>query len=304
MSFSAGVKEELLEKRNAGRHCDIAELSALINICGVTHRDALVMQTENILIIKRIFYLITNTFNIKVSLSVVKKNKNSGRQYSLKVSGKENIGKILSSTGIKPGSYAINPLVVSSACCKKAYISGAFLAAGSLSDPEKTYHVEFVFQNHEFALAIMKMINFFELSSKALRRKDYFIVYLKDSDQISDLFKIIEANGAMMELENILAFRDMNNKINRKANFDTANYDKTVSASANQVLDIQFIIESRGLSYLSESLQQIAELRLRHTEASLKELGELLSPTVSKSGVNHRFRKISEIADELRGGNN
>lgn len=302
MSFSSNVKLSLMEKRNVGRHCDIAELSAILSICGAARCGMLMLNTENILIVKKACSLITDTFNIPMQLSAIWKNKNTGRQYRLAVYGGDNYNKIIKSTGITHNGLLVNPLVISSSCCKKAFIRGAFLTAGSLTDPEKTYHAEFVFQNHEQAEFVMDIINSFGLNAKTLQRKDNFIVYLKDSDQISDLFKIIEANDAMMELENIRAYRDMNNKINRRANFDTANYDKTVSASAKQVLDIEFIVELKGLSYLSEPLRQVAGLRLRYNQASLKELGELLTPPVSKSGVNHRFRKISEIAEELRGG--
>ncbi|MDR1688604.1 MAG: DNA-binding protein WhiA [Clostridiales bacterium] len=302
MSFCEDVKTELVEYTNAGRHCDIAELCALINICSEILPGGLYFQTENILIIKKAYALIKKTFGITPYVSASKKNRNSGRQYKLIVPNGEVLQKLLSATGTANGISSVRALIVSSVCCKKAYIRGAFLAAASIANPEKNYHAEFVFQTQDTANSVAQLVNYFGLNAKISRYGGNWRVYFKDSDQISDLFKIIEAGGAMLELENIRAFRDMNNDINRKSNFVTANFDKTATSSANQVLDIKLIKERKGLSYLSEPLRQLAQLRLENTEASLKELAAMLSPPVSKSGINHRFRKISEIAQEIKEG--
>jgi len=299
MSFCAGVKKELLESANNARHCDIAELSAIINIRGASDDKELRIYAPNILITDRVLKLLEAAFNTERLRMDAVINKSGGRQYMLTLAG-DGLKKVLSATGAADENS--NALVVSSACCKRAYIKGAFLASARISDPEKAYHAEFLLQSRELALKLMEMINFFGLHSKLLRRKEHFAVYLKDSEDISDLLKIIEANDRVMELENIRAHKNMNNAINRKANVDTANYDKTANASAKQVLDIRFIEKAGGFDYLSEPLRQMAELRLSRPEASFKELGEMLKPVVSKSGVNHRLRKIGEIAEELRGG--
>jgi DNA-binding protein WhiA len=302
MSFCENVKRELVENTNAGRHCDIAELCALINICSALLPGGLYFQTENILIIKKAYSLIKKTFNAAPYVCASKKNRNSGRQYRLIVPSGDVLQKLLSATGTTNSTALVNPLIVSSVCCKKAYIRGAFLAAASAANPVKNYHAEFVFQTEEAANSVTQMINYFGLNAKIARYGGNWRVYFKDSDQISDLFKIIDAGEAMLELENIRAFRDMNNDINRKSNFVTANFDKTATSSAKQVLDIRLIEERKGLSFLSEPLRQLAKLRLENTEASLKELATMLSPPVSKSGINHRFRKISEIAQEIKEG--
>jgi len=260
LSFCSDIKTELLEVKNIGRHCDIAEYTAILNFRGA---DKLV-KTENIIIIERVKKLAAGGANVKKG--------------------------------------SISPLIVASECCKKAFIRGAFLSAASFSNPEKAYHAEFTASDIKLADILIATLNFFGLNAKITRRGEHFSVYLKDSDAISDLLKIIGAADATIRFEDVRVHRDINNTINRRANFETANYDKTVSASAKQVLDINYINETSGLDSLPVTLRQLADLRLSHTQASLKELGELLQPNASKSAVNHRLRKISEIADKCRGG--
>jgi DNA-binding protein WhiA len=191
-------------------------------------------------------------------------------------------------------------LIIQKECCKRAFIRGAFLASGSISDPEKFYHFEIVCASYEKALQLQKMITSFEIEAKIVERKRHYVVYIKEGAGIVDILNVMEAHVALMEFENIRIVKEMRNSVNRKVNCETANLKKTVSAAVKQLEDIQYIRDTVGLETLSESLEAIAKVRLENPDASLKELGTLLTPAVGKSGVNHRLRKLSEIADGLR----
>lgn len=185
-------------------------------------------------------------------------------------------------------------------CCKRAYIRGAFLGGGSVSDPEKKgYHLEFITHSEEYGESLKTLINEFGLESKLIDRKANHIVYLKEGDQIVDLLNIIGAHKALLDFENVRIVKQMRNDVNRLVNCETANLNKTVNAAMRQVQDIELIESRVGLGALPDGLSQLAELRLEQPEASLKELGELLDPPVGKSGVNHRFKKIHKFAESL-----
>ena len=171
---------------------------------------------------------------------------------------------------------------------------------GSISNPEKTYHLEFVTHSEEYAVDLSKLINSYGLNSKVIQRKNSYIIYIKEGEQIVDLLNIIGAHSCLLELENIRIMKEMRNNVNRLVNCETANLSKTVNAAVRQVESIKLIQSQIGLQRLPKNLREIAELRLNYPDESLKELGEMLDPPVGKSGVNHRLRKIEKIAEELR----
>ncbi len=200
----------------------------------------------------------------------------------------------------KDGSIYADHMLVERSCCKKAFMRGAFLACGSLTDPNKGYHLELVCENEQGAELIMYIMGELQLFPKRVTRKKYEVVYLKDGSMIVDFLNIIGAHNALMDMENVRILKDMRNSVNRRVNCETANINKTVSAAVKQIEDIRYIEETKGLKYLPEGLRKVAELRVDEPEMSLREIGEMLNPPVGKSGVNHRLRKISEIANELR----
>ena len=169
-----------------------------------------------------------------------------------------------------------------------------------MSDPEKFYHFEIVCSTERKAEFIQTILVGFTFDARIVRRKRYYVVYIKEGEQIVDLLNIMMAHRSLLNLENVRILKEVRNSINRQVNCETANLNRTVSAAVKQIEDINYIKETVGLDSLSEGLMEIAVLRAENTEVSLKELGEMLSPPVGKSGVNHRLRKISEIADELR----
>ena len=182
----------------------------------------------------------------------------------------------------------------------KELIREAFLQSGSISDPEKFYHLEIVFTECEKALEIKQMIESFQLDAKIVERKGHYVVYLKEGAQIADMLRIMEAPLALMEFENIRIVKEMRNSINRQVNCEAANLGKTISAAVKQVEDIKFIASIVGLDNIPEGLAETAKKRLEYPEASLKELGELMEPPLGKSGVNHRLKRLGELAEDLR----
>ena len=182
----------------------------------------------------------------------------------------------------------------------KGLIRDAFLRSGSISDPEKFYHLEIVFSSEEEAKTIQKMLEDFKLDAKIVERKGHYVVYLKEGSQIADMLRIMEAPLALMEFENIRIVKEMRNSINRQVNCEAANLGKTISAAVKQVEDIKFICSKVGLENIPEGLAETAKKRLEYPEATLKELGEFMDPPLGKSGVNHRLKKLSELAEDLR----
>ena len=287
MSFSANIKEELAKHISQARHCQIAELSAIMHFSGQYGLGSdgsltIGFQTENEAVVRKCFTLLKKTYNIDAGMGI------SGAE-------KE---KLIAKFGSL--SEPVDPLLIKNACCRRSFLRGAFLCCGSMSAPQKGYHLEFVCSYREQAEQLKEVIAQFDIEAKIVSRKKYFVVYLKEGAGIVDLLNVMEAHVALMELENLRIVKEMRNSINRRVNCEAANISKTVHASARQVEDIQYIKEHYGFSKLPDSLREMAEVRLEHPDAALKELGEYLNPPVGKSGVNHRLRKLSELADRLR----
>lgn len=312
MSFSGNVKEELSHHLGSSRHCRIAETAAIISICGGVMIDSrgrysLKIHTENLSVARKCFTLLTKTFNIRTDIAIRTNRMKGSVSYYIVVKEHDAALRILQATKlidqygeVEEELSVVRNIVIQETCCKRAFIRGAFLASGSMSDPEKSYHFEIVCATREKAEQIQKIMKCFELDGKIVLRKKSFVVYLKEGSQIADVLNVMEAHVALMEFENVRILKDMRNTVNRKVNCETANINKTVSAAVKQIDDIRYIQETKGLDKLPEGLKDMALTRLTYPEASLKELGSLLTPPVGKSGVNHRLRKLSEMAEELR----
>lgn len=312
ITFSGKVKEELSRRWSEARHCQVAEIAAIVSMCGKVTIDSydnysIKVHTENLSVARKYFTLIRKAFNIEVETFVSRNKLTEKISYTVIIKRHADALKVLQATRLIDGAGEISEeysiaknQVVEHSCCKRAFIRGAFLAAGSISNPEKSYHIEIVCASSKKAEQLQKIMNSFEMDAKVVIRKRSYVVYLKDGSQIVELLNVMEASVALMELENIRILKEMRNTVNRKVNCETANINKTVSAAVKQAEDINYIKETIGLHKLPEGLIEIAELRLKHPEATLKELGGLLTEPVGKSGVNHRIRKLSEIAEKLR----
>ena len=278
MSFSSDVKEELARQYSKARHCQVAELAAMIMQEGriSTNPWELSFETENPILIEKYAILMKRGFSIDIT-------------------------KPLSEEDCKRIAEAIQSLYLEKTCCKRAFLRGAFMASGSMSDPNKAYHFEIVCRTPEQAARLQELMTEFEVEPKIIARKNYFVVYLKDGSQIVDMLNVMEAYVALMNLENVRILKEMRNSVNRQVNCETANISKTVNAAVKQITDIEWIRDTVGLDALPLPLREMAQVRLAHPEAPLKDLGQYLDPPVGKSGINHRLRKIAAFADELRG---
>lgn len=269
MSFSSEVKEELLTHIGNSRHCRLAELAAIITMSGLNEDTPATAKA-----IKMISMLNIDVHSEEGHMALKLKECEAG--------------------------YIADRILIERGCCKQAYLRGAFLASGSMTDPEKGYHFEIVCNDACHAELIEYIMSDFGMEPRIVRRKKYHVVYLKDGSMIVDILNVMGAHKSLMGMENVRILKDMRNSVNRRVNCETANINKTVSAAVKQIEDIRYIEQTKGLKYLPDNLRTIAELRLEEPDMPLKELGERLVPPLGKSGVNHRLRKISEIAGELR----
>ncbi len=310
MSFSSNVKNELIHRFGNERYINVAEITAMLNLCGqvskIDDRFCVKIQTDNVSVARKYFTLLKKTFNIdnKVDVKESKKFRRT-RSYSLIADDEEFVKKLLFETEIIDSSENINTVhipkkIFEDLSYKRAYIRGAFLVGGCITNPERAYHLEFVTDIESYAYELMELINSFSIDSKVVKRKENYVVYIKESEQIVDLLNIMEATVSLMDLENVRILKDMRNNVNRIVNCETANINKTIAAAVNQIEDIEYIKNGVGLTYLPDLLRETALVRLENPDLSLKELGLLLNPPVGKSGVNHRLKKISEIANFLR----
>ncbi|MFQ3726702.1 DNA-binding protein WhiA [Staphylococcus equorum] len=309
MSFASEMKNELtrieVDEENAK-----AELSALIRMNGAlslsNQQFVINVQTENATTTRRIYSLIKKVFNVEVELLVRKKmklKKNNIYICRIKVRARE----ILDELGIlKSGvfTHEIDEALIHDDEMRRSYLRGAFLAGGSVNNPEtSSYHLEIFSLYEDHSEGITQLMNKYELNAKHLERKKGSIAYLKEAEKISDFLSLIGGYQALLKFEDVRIVRDMRNSVNRLVNCETANLNKTVSAAMKHVESIRLIDQEIGLDNLPERLREIAKLRVEHQEVSLKELGEMMtSGNISKSGVNHRLRKLNEMADKLRTG--
>lgn len=309
LSFASDIKKELTQIE-ADECCQKAELSALMRMNGsvsFANKQLIIdVQTENAAIARRIYSLVKARFNVEVKLFVRKKMRlKKNNVYIVRITNQ--VEEILKDLHILEDGFQfrneISPSLIEKECCKRAYIRGAFLAGGSVNNPEtSSYHLEIFSLYQEHCESLSQLLNLYYLNSKTLERKKGFITYLKEAEKISDFLSVVGAHNALLRFEDVRIVRDMRNSVNRLVNCETANLNKTISAAIRQVENIKYIDETIGLDALPVKLQEIARLRVEYQDVTLKELGEMVSGGISKSGINHRLRKIDEIADKIRAG--
>ncbi len=286
MSFSSDVKKELLGQVPRSRHCQLAELAGIINMDGAIDKDTgcLVLESENELVIHKYEVLMKKAFSVDAGSPLTQGDTK----------------RIMSALKLEKPGYAADGLILMQTCCKRAYLRGVFMAAGSISNPQKSYHFEIVCKSSSQAEQIQEILKGFDTDAKIVGRKSHYVVYLKEGSNIVDCLNVMEAYVSLMNLENVRILKEMRNSVNRKVNCETANIKKTVNAAVKQIEDIELIRDKTGLEKLPDVLKETARLRLEYPEATLKELGGYFDPPVGKSGVNHRLKKLSVIAEELR----
>lgn len=278
MSFSSNVKDELLTSISSSKHCKLAELAAIVIMAGR--------------------FIDNQWFPPEDNVYVSDKGRKLIKLLNIDISQKE--GKLSLKLKETDSGYSVDNMLIERSCCKQAFLRGAFLAAGSVTNPEKGYHFEIVCDEKKQSDILVGIIKSFGVEPRTITRKKYYVVYVKDGSDIVDLLNIMGAHMSLMNMENVRILKDVRNRYNRQVNCEVANLNKTVSAAVKQIDDIEYINNEKGMKFLPEGLRRLAELRLEYDQASLKELGDMMNPPLGKSGVNHRLRKISEIAEELR----
>lgn len=315
LSFSSTVKNALCRLENISDCCLLSELEAAICLNGAAAMAQggyynIRITTENAAFARRVYSSIKKLFDILPEVTIRKSKKLKKHvSYILYITQAIGSQELLERTGVEiraDSGGGPNGLVLSGKnslkkqCCKKAFLRGAFLAGGSISDPEKTYHLELTSRTLIQAQELRGVLASFGLNARIITRKGSYVTYLKEGENIVDFLNIVGAHSALMELENVRILKGMRNNVNRIVNCETANLEKTVNASLRQVENIRYIADNKGLDKLPASLREIAAMRLEYTDVSLSELGQLLSPPLGKSGVNHRLRKLDMIAEKLR----
>ncbi len=314
MSFSSAAKNELSRIIPESHCCQIAELSAIIRMGGIirfhgSQNVSLRMVTENAAIARKVFCLLKKLYGLNIAI-MVRKNRHlkKNHSYIMEITTAMGARKVLQEVGVMTdrhnGSvsldYSIPADIKSSRCCSRAYLRGAFLGGGSVSNPDKAYHLEYVTNSEGHAQELRNLINSFGLNSKIVERKGNYVIYIKEGEQIVDVLNIVGAYNALLEFENKRIYKEMRNNVNRIVNCETANLTKTINASVKQIENIEYIRDTVGLNSLPANLKEIAQLRLNYRDSSLKELGQMLTPPLGKSGINHRLRRIEELAEDIR----
>lgn len=303
MSFSAEVKNELarLEPRDA--NSDKAELLALLRMSGAIILRGLNIgihfSTENAALARRVLQLLKNNYHVQTEVVITRSRRlKKNNRYQVQVIPSPQVSTAMTELQLLSVEGDLTNPLLNSHATKKTYLRGAFLGGGSVSRPNSDYHLELVTGNEVFAQTIIKVMHSFALKAKMTDRKGEYIVYLKDGESIVKFLNVIGAHNAMLELENARIIKDMRNNVNRVVNCETANLGKIVKAALRQVNCIKFIESKMNLNELPESLLFIANLRLQYPEASLNELVDH-AEGLGKSGINHRLKKLQELAINL-----
>lgn len=300
MSFAGKIKEELLSQTSKSKHCQLAELATLFAMCGQIIMDAdgeyqIKFATENLTVAKKCYMLVRKVFHIVPDISV-----SGHHQYLLYLLDDQDAIVFMKAIRVEENALLVAGSLIEKSCCKRAFLRGIFLTSGSMTDPHSGYHLELVAASKAYAMRIREIIGVFGMEAKIVERKKSYVVYMKEGTALANFLNVIGAHRALMEFENVRILKEVRNFVNRQVNCETANIKKTVSAASRQTADIRYIHDTIGFGNLSKNLSQIAGLRLEHPDASLKDLGQMLEPPIGKSGVNHRLRKLSEIAEDLR----
>ena len=298
MYFTMDVKNELCNEIPSSRCCMRAHLSGIAGFCGAyvieNKKEIFRMRTESECIAGRIEGLFCELFDTEPQIT------KTGKIYAIDVT--ENLPRIMTELGFMQNGvvrFLVDPFVVHDECCKASFVSGAFLGGGYVKTPKNGYHFEIKTHYRDLNRDLSEIMSDIGFEPKIVTRKSEYVSYIKQSDMICDILGLFGATDSMFELCNVKIFNDMKNKVTRRANCDIANINKSVAAAAEQLAAINKIKSKKGLGALPPVLEEMANLRLENPDANLKELGDMVNPPISKSGVNHRLKKIIQFAEEL-----
>jgi len=303
MSFTSTVKDEITRIESSKLE-SISELSAIVRISAVLNKDISII-IENNAVARRTFKLIKSIYGLSPSITVRNKKLGKGLTYILNI--KTNTNEILEDLSILDSNKHLSvpkEYLISDEDELRAYLRGVFLVSGSVNDPKTSrYHLEFVLDTKEYADFVNKLLNSYDLNSKVIKREKNYTVYIKEAEKISDFLRIIKAFSAVMYFEDIRIYRDHKNMTNRLNNCEQANTDKIFMTANKQIKDIERLYELDVVDMLDDKLKEVIEYRMKYKESSLSELADIISletgTEISKSGLNHRFRKIKEILEKI-----
>lgn len=304
-TFSFKVKDELARLEPGNLCCLQAELLAFLRAGAVLEVGQpgmeVIATTESPSVARRVFLLLKNTSSLKVKITREPRRIHNHNLYAVRVPMQPRLKEFLCQLGfLRSDARSERTIIPRKDCCRRAYLRGFFLGSGSLSNPERSYHLELVTGSRRHATHLIRLLRSFDIVARRVERKGRQVVYLKEGDEIAAFLTLIGAVNCRLEFENIRVIKDMRNQVNRLVNCETANLSKTVQAACRQLNAIRFLVDKIGLEALPDPLQQVARLRLEQPEATLKELGAQLNPPLGKSGVNHRLRRLEEIATRLK----
>ena len=299
MSFTSKTKQEIL-KLNFNKAEVISEISAIIKNIGIV-KDNIKITTENEMLATYLYDFLQETYNINPRV-IVRRGYNFNKNYLYILEVNENVKNITEDLGINVDG--IKDFLIDDYNLKRAYLTGLFLATGSINDPKTArYHLEFILNNENYALEIQQILNTFSLNSKILKRDNRYMIYIKEAEKIADFLRIVSATNSLLYYEDIRIYRESKNMANRLNNCEQANVDKIIMSAAKQIKDMELIISNGLYDSMDEKLKSLIDYRLKYPEVSIKELSEIMSKEleikITKSGLNHRFIKIKEIADKL-----
>jgi len=300
LSFSNDVKNELSRLETNEVCCDKAELLGVLRMSGAIvirgMNIGIHFSTENAALARRVLQILKNNYQVQTEVVITRSRRlKKNNRYQVRVLPAPQVNLAMTELQLLSMESDLKNPLLTKQCCKRAFLRGAFLGGGSISRPSSDYHLEMVTGNEDFARSIIKIMHTFSMKAKLTDRKNDYIVYLKDGESITNFLRVIGAHNSMMEFEGVRVLKEMRNNVNRRVNCETANLGKVVKAAVRQVNCIKFIDEHMGLSELPEALQETAKLRLKYPEASLNELVEY-SGGIGKSGINHRLKKLQEMA--------
>ncbi len=310
ISFTSNVKNEVASFEGE-RNENIAMLSAIVRNSGKYDNENIFVTTENSKVAKRVYLLLSNIYNIQVNITDAVNTFNRNRLYVIKATG--NINFILKDLLVIDDKNIyleqIDNYLIDSEEERRAYLKGVFLSCGSVNDPKTSrYHLEFFIEKNKEAEFINNLLNEYYLNSKVILKDKKYMVYIKEAEKIGDFLRIIGASSAVMYYEDIRIYRDHKNMTNRLNNMEQANIEKTINTCNKQLDDINLIYEKLGEELIDEKIKEACIYRIKYPETSMQELSEIMSleigKKITKSGLNHRFRKIREIAEKLRGSDN
>jgi hypothetical protein len=307
MSFTAEVKEELARVESAKPCCAKAELSALVRVEGALHyagnqRFRLEIATETAPVARKTIKLLHSTYDLRTELTVRRSVLHRSNNYLITIVNQPALVDALKDLGILDADltpvYAVPEWVARKQCCAVAYLRGTFLGGGFVADPHGDFHFELTAETEQVANDLVSLMSRLGMPARVTRRRGTFAVYLKGAEPIITFLALVGAHHALLRTEDVRVFKEMRNEVNRLVNAETANLQKTAEAAASQVAAVRRIERTHGLDALPPALHEIALLRLEHPDVSLRELGELADPPLSKSAVYHRIRRLEELAEE------